>query len=239
MQKTCQQSRVVDKDKRECYNYFIVETMTVKKFLERLLKERAPGPYPSFSVFHLTKALELIAEEGPIGRGKLSEKLKTGEGVARTLINRLMNAGLIDISKPGCSLTKEGERVWKEFQSIFPRKVRLEQQSELTLAACNVAMLIKGCGDKVKVGMDQRDAAIMMGAKGATTLVFKNQTLLLPGRPTSVNVAQDFPSDFHQITKLLEPEENDAIVIGSADTWEKAEYGALAAAWTLIADNCG
>ena len=38
------------------------------------------------------------------------------------------------------------------------------------------------------------------------------------------------------MVRLLQPEENDVIVIGSADSLVKAEYGALAAAWTLIDD---
>jgi len=205
--------------------------MTLKKLLERLLEERAAGPYPSFSVFHLIKALELIAKRGPIGRGKLSEELKTGEGTTRTLIDRLKEAELIVVSKPGCSLSNEGERIWSSFQLIFPRKVRLEK-SELTLAPCNVAMMTKDRGDKVKSGVEQRDAAIMVGAKGATTLVFKNKKLEAPN--ISENVARDFPIAFNQITELIELEENDVVVIGSADTWERAEYGALAAAWTLI-----
>jgi hypothetical protein len=32
----------------------------------------------------------------------------------------------------------------------------------------------------------------------------------------------------------LRPEDSDAVVIGSADTYEKAEYGAWAAALSLI-----
>jgi predicted transcriptional regulator len=205
--------------------------MTIKKLLEGLLKEKAPGPAPSFSVFHIIKVLELTAKEGPIGRGKLSKKLRTGEGVTRTLLNRLIDAGLIVTSKPGCSLTKKGETIWNEFQLIFPQKVKLEK-SELTLANYNIAVLIKDCGDKVKTGIEQRDAAILTGAKGATTLIFKNQTLIQPG--ISKNVARDFPEIFNKITEQLELEENDVIVIGSADTWKKAEYGALAASWTLI-----
>lgn len=205
--------------------------MTIKKLLEGLLKEKAPGPSPSFSVFHVIKVLELTAKEGPIGRGKLSRELGTGEGTTRTLLNRLIDAGLIITAKPGCLLTEKGETIWNDFQSIFPRKVKLEQ-SKLTLARYNIAVLIKGCGDKVKTGIEQRDAAILAGAKGATTLIFKNQTLIQPG--ISENVARDFPEIFNQITKQLELEENDVVVIGSADTWENAEYGALAAGWTLI-----
>jgi len=209
--------------------------MTIKKLLEGLLKEKAPGPSASFSLFHLIKALELTAKEGPIGRGKLSKRLGTGEGAIRTLIDRLKNAELIEISKPGCSLTRKGEKIWNQFQAIFPEKVKLEK-SELTLAHYNIAMLIKDGGDKVKTGVEQRDAAVLTGAKGATTLIFKNQKLIQPG--ISENLARDFPTAFNQISRRLKLEDNDAVVVGSADTWEKAEYGALAAAWTLIQNNC-
>jgi predicted transcriptional regulator len=209
--------------------------MTIKKLLEGLLKEKAPGPSPSFSLFHVIKVLELTAKEGPIGRGKLSKRLGTGEGATRTLIDRLRDAGLIVTSKPGCSFTNKGEKIWNKFQSIFPKKVELEK-SELTLADCNIAVLIRDCGDRVKRGVEQRDAAILTGAKGATTLVFKNQTLIQPG--ISENLARDFPTAFNHITRQLELKDNDVVVVGSADTWEKAEYGALAAAWTLIQNDC-
>lgn len=208
----------------------------MKKFLEGLLREKAPGPHISLSVFHLIKALELISKEGPIGRGKLSKELGTGEGATRTLIDRLKDAKLIIVSKPGCSVTKKGEKIWNENQSVFPQKVKLDK-NELTLFACNIAVLVKGRGNAVKSGMEQRDAAIMVGAKGATTLVFKNKKLFLPAM--SENVAQDFPVAFNQIVERLKLDENDVVVIGSAETFETAEYGALAAAWTLIENDCG
>lgn len=119
-------------------------------------------------------------------------------------------------------------------RSIFPQKVKLEK-SELTVAAYDVAVLMRGCGHKVRAGIGQRDAAIMAGAEGATTLIFRNKKLILP--TISENVALDYPVAFNQITRLLELEENDVVVVGSADTLEKAEYGALAAAWSLIDDD--
>ncbi len=204
----------------------------MKNLLEQLLEEKAPGPYPSFSVVHVIKALELMAVKGPIGRGKLSGELNIGEGATRTLINRLKNAELITASKPGCSLTKKGGEIWSELHAVFPRKTALKK-SKLTVAAYNVAMLVKGHGQKVGSGMAQRDAAMMVGAKGATTLVFKNRKLVLPG--VSEDIAADFPAAYNQMAEL-KPEENDAVVIGSADTPRKAEEGALAATWSLI-DN--
>jgi predicted transcriptional regulator len=206
----------------------------LKKLLEGLLEEKAPGPFLSFSIFHLIKALELIAKEGPIGRGKLSEELKTGEGATRTLIERLRNAGLIAVSKQGCFLTEKGNRIWSKMQLVFPQKVKLKP-NELALAACNVAVRVRGCSDKVRSGLEQRDAALLAGAKGAITLLFRKEKLVLPA--ISEDVAKDFPDAFSKITKHLLLEENDVIVIGSADAWDKAEYGALAAAWSLIEND--
>jgi hypothetical protein len=52
----------------------------------------------------------------------------------------------------------------------------------------------------------------------------------------SDDVAKDFPDAANQIVRLLEPEENDVIIIGSANSLAEAEYGTLAAAWTILND---
>ena len=206
----------------------------MKKFLESLLKEKAPGPYPSFSIFHLIKAFELIAKTSQIGRYKLSDELKIGQGATRTLIGRLKDADLVSTSRKGCSLTTKGEKVWSEFQLTFPQKINLDK-NELTLADCNIALQVSGGGNRLRVGLEQRDAAIITGARSAITIVFKKQKLIIPA--ISEDVARDFPSVFGQITRLLRLKENDAVVIGSADNWSQAEYGAWAAAWSLIDNN--
>lgn len=224
------------KAKKELMEYCAgVRVLGFRKVLEDLTAEKAAGPSPSFSVFHVVKALELMAAK-PIGRGKLSEVLNIGEGATRTLINRLKDAALVDVSKEGCFLTIEGKKLWKEFLSVFPKKAHLED-IDLSLANYNVAILVKGCGDKIRVGMEQRDAAIKVGAKGAVTLVFQNNKLNMP--KISEDLAKDFPSTDKQLKKLLNPEEKDVIVIGSAETLEKAEFGAFAAAWTLLPENYG
>lgn len=217
-------------------NYSIGKLMpyTFKQLLEKITGEKAPGPSPTFSIFHIVHAIELIAEK-IIGRSKLAEELEVGEGTVRTIIRRLKDTGLITISKTGCVLTDKGLRLWNEYKTVFRKRVEIGK-SELTIADYNFAILVKNCGDKVKSGMEQRDAAIMVGAKGATTIMFKKGRLIVPS--VSNNIAKDFPRAANQVIRLLQPEENDVIVIGSADSLGKAEYGTLAAAWTLITD-CG
>lgn len=204
-----------------------------KQLLEKIVSEKAPGPSPIFSVFHIVRAVELISEK-PIGRAKLAESLAVGEGTTRTIIERLKEAGLISTSKAGCALTKKGLKFWQEYRSVFEKKVEIGQ-NELTLADFGFAILVKNCAHKVRSGLEQRDAAVMIGAKGATTIMHKNGRLVIPS--VSDNVAKDFPKAASQAIRLLQPKENDVAIIVSADTLAKAEYGALAAAWTLL-NNC-
>jgi DNA-binding MarR family transcriptional regulator len=205
-----------------------------KQILEKIMGEKAPGPSPTFSVFHVLRAIELIAKKAT-GRSKLAEELGVGEGTVRTMISRLKDAGLITTSKLGCALTSKGLELWDEYKTVFGRKVWIGK-SELTLADYNFAILVKKRGHKVKSGMEQRDAAIMVGARGATTIMLKGGFLIIPS--VSDNIDKDFPKAANQIIRLLQPEENDVIIIGSADSLGKAEYGTLAAAWTLVNDCC-
>lgn len=200
----------------------------LRQFLEEIAGEKAPGPPLKFSVLHMLLALELIAEK-PIGRNKLAQKLNVGEGAVRTILGRLEDAGLIVISKAGCSLTKEGTSLWKEYSSVV-KKVKIGK-SELSNAEHNFAVLVRDQGHKLKSGMDQRDAAVMVGAKNATTMVFKDGKLIIPS--VTNDVFKDFPRAANQL-RILHPTEMNVIIIVGADSSEKAEYGALAVAWTLV-----
>jgi predicted transcriptional regulator len=203
--------------------------LSLKQSIEKLTKEKAPGPNPSFSTFHFLLAIELIAEK-PIGRNKLAHELGIGEGATRTLIRRLKETGLISMSKAGCTLTQKGIVLWNEYQSIV-KKTRIEK-NELTFAEYSFAVLVKKSGHKVRTGMEQRDAAIVAGARGATTILFKKGLLVFPA--VDRNLKRDFPEASNQIARLLKPQEDDTIIVVSSDDITKAEHGALAAAWTLV-----
>jgi len=201
-----------------------------KQVLEGIAAEKSPGPLRSFSVFHLAFALELLANE-TIGRGRLAERLHVGEGAVRTIISRLQDAGLISVSKNGCALTGKGLSLWREYQRVFVKKAELEQD-ELTLGDCNFGVLVKGYAFRVGSGMEQRDAAVKAGANSATTIMVKGGKLVIPS--VSGDVAKSFPSTGRMLLKMFAPEEGDVIVISSGGSREKAEFGVLAAAWTLL-----
>jgi predicted transcriptional regulator len=205
--------------------------MSIKVILEKLVPEKTAGPSPAFTVFDAIKMLETIAESGSIGRGSLSEKLGLGEGTTRTLISRLKKAQLMTTSRKGCVLTEKGTKVWTQIKALIPIMLRIED-NELTFAANNVATLVKNRAIKVNKGLEQRDAAVRAGASGATTLVFKDGRLILP--TISNDVSKDYPKAFHQIIQLMNPTENDVVIISCGTSFKAAEIGVLAASWTLL-----
>ena len=205
-------------------------TSQFKRFIESLASPKGPGPSTTFSMFHIFYALELMAEK-PIGRTKLAEKLNVGDGAIRTIISRLKDAGLIVTSKEGCNLTDKGLSVWKNFAEVFPKRVVIEK-TPLTTSAYNYAFLVKNRGHKVKSGIDQRDAAIMGGARRAVAIVSKNGHLVIES--VSNSIEKDFPEAANKILKGLKPEDNDVIIIAGADDPIKAKRGAFAASWVLL-----
>ena len=208
-------------------------TSQFKKFIESLARPKGPGPSTTFSMFHIFYALELMAEK-PIGRTKLAEKLNVGEGAIRTIISRLKDAGLIVTSKEGCNLTDKGFSVWEKFVEVFPKRIEIER-TPLTTSEYNYAFLVKNRGHKVKSGIDQRDAAIMGGARRAVVIVSKDGHLIIES--VSNSIEKDFPEAANKILKDLKPEDNDVIIIAGADDPLKAKRGAFAASWVLLGDD--
>ena len=208
-------------------------TSPFKRLIETLASPKGPGPSTTFSMFHIFYALELMAEK-PIGRNKLAEKLNVGEGAIRTIISRLKDSKLIVTSKEGCLLTDKGLSVWKNFEAAFPKRVEFPK-TPLTTSEYSYAFLVKNRGDRVKSGIDQRDAAIMGGARRALVIVFKNNHLTIESISTSLE--NDFPEAANVILKDLEPADNDVVIIAGADSPLKAKRGAFAASWVLIGND--
>lgn len=204
--------------------------MTLKGFISGLAGTKAPGPNTTFTVFHIYYALELMSERA-IGRSKLAEKLSVGEGAVRTIISRLVDAGLIVTSKAGCSLTAKGTRIWRQFEEVFPQRAEVPRTT-LTTSEFNFGFLVKNCGHKVKSGIDQRDAAIIAGARRCLVVVYQEGHLRIDGVSESVEV--QFPEAAKAILGVLKPEENDVIVVAGGDSLLKAKRGAFAAAWTFL-----
>jgi predicted transcriptional regulator len=202
----------------------------LKKLINEIAGKKAPGPSTTFTVFHIFYALELMSQK-PLGRNKLAEKLNVGDGAVRTIISRLREYELIETTKEGCALSSKGEEVWQQFEQVFPKRLKVEK-SEIATADYNFAFLVKDAGLKVKSGIDQRDAAIIAGARKAMVIVFKNNGLSI--QSVSDDIEQLYPKAASEIRQDFAPQENDVIIIAGAESAMKAKRGAFAASWSLI-----
>lgn len=204
--------------------------MDVLETVSRVAAKTAPGRLPSFAEAHVVKALEEIGVQETIGRIKLSKDLHLGEGEGRTLVRHLKNEGLIEVSKSGISLSATGRRLLSRLRDLLSEQVDVPS-TRLTVGAFNVAVRVTGMKGCVKYGLEQRDAAIVAGAKGATTLVFTKNRLIMPG--TGEDVSKTDPS-IHVALSKLGLNEADVVIIGSADEKIEAELGGKAAALELL-----
>jgi predicted transcriptional regulator len=205
--------------------------MKALRVIEKVASKIAPGRAPSFIEAHVIKALEVIGAGKGVGRTRLSEMLGLGGGATRTLVRHLKNEGLIEVSKSGIVLSKSGEKVFSNLRSKISEEMEIPK-SPLTVGPFNVAILVRNAAGSVKYGVEQRDAAIKVGALGATTLIFSRNKLTMPG--VSEDIFQEIQPIHDALISKLKPRENDAIIIGSADEKRVAELGAKTAALELL-----
>jgi hypothetical protein len=203
--------------------------MEALKTIGKVAAKIAPGRLPSFAEADVIKALQEISH-GSVGRLKLSKDLHLGEGEARTLIKHLKNEGLIDVSKKGISLSVGGKRLLSSLKAFVSEPIEVPATA-LTVGPFNVAVRVTGMKNSIKYGVEQRDASIMAGAKGATTLLFTRNRLKMPG--TEEDVSKNDASLLASLSSLG-LNEGDVIIIGSADEKMRAELGARTAALELL-----
>lgn len=193
----------------------------------RRISGSSSGRFPSFTEAHALKALELIGGGAGIGRQQLSRELGLGEGTVRTLLSRMKAAGLLETSRGGATLTSEGRGLLERFGELisageFP-------ETEVTVGSRNYAILVRGAGSNVNRGIEQRDAALMAGAEGATTLVYDGERLIMPGVEMEID-----PAILEHVLDFFEPGREDVVIIGSAQEPLDAEIGAKYAALKLL-----
>jgi predicted transcriptional regulator len=196
-------------------------------------KTPSPGPAPAFTAVHVSRAILYIGDQGPIGRIELSRKLGVGEGAIRTIIRHLTKAKLVVIAKGGCVLTQRGTVLYKSLRSKLS-EIRMVNARQLALDKASAAVLVRGSGKLVNRGIEQRDAAIRVGATGACTLVYKNGKLVMPMSESENWILQPHDLLYAELREAFSLNNDDVITIVSAPNQELAEHSAMAAALTLL-----
>lgn len=203
------------------------------KMLEKVTSRYAPSRVLSFDVVHVFAGLQIIEKNNNItSRNSLCAGLVLGEGTVKTLVKHLKMQGLIETSNRGTRLTAKGKSICEGLLSAIPAEMSLPKCS-IALSKFNYAVLVRDFGFAVGLGIEQRDAAIKMGATGATTLLFKDNKFVMPANiDDSLKKEQEIR---RMLIEKLNPKEGDVIIIGSAnDNKKTAELGAKNAALLTI-----
>jgi hypothetical protein len=205
---------------------------TYVKTLQKVANRYAPSRALSFDIVHVFKTLQLIQERGHVSRDGLREELELGEGTVKTLLRHLKMQNLIESTNAGTTMTKNGNLFFSELSDSMPREIGLSKCA-ITLGKYNYAVLVKHMSSAIRSGIEQRDAAIKMGASGATTLLFKENKFLIP------KIDYDALKDNHllseQLIENLHPQDGDVLIIGSDNrSKKKAEFAAKSAALVTI-----
>jgi hypothetical protein len=205
------------------------------KALAKIASRYAPSRALSFNLVHLFKALQLMEEKGHVSRALFCKELSLGEGVVRTLLKHLKMQGLIESTKNGTRLTKKGMTTLSGLLCSVPTEMNIPRSS-VALGKFNYVVLLKQFGFAIKSGIEQRDAAIKMGATGATTLLFKDDKFVIPG--TNYDSLAKEPHIARLLVEKLRPEDGDVIIIGSAtENQRTAELAAKNAALLTIMNH--
>jgi hypothetical protein len=208
---------------------------TYVKTLQKVANRYAPSRMLSFDMVHVFKTLQLIQENGHVSRETLCEELQLGEGTIKTLVRHLKMQNLIESTNAGTKMTKKGNSFFSELLSSIPSEISLSKCA-ITLGKYNYSVLVKQMSSTIKSGIEQRDAAIKMGASGATTLLFKDNKFLIP--QTDYDALKDERQLSKQLLKNLQPRDEDVIIIGSDNYSKKrAEFAAKSAALITIMNH--
>lgn len=162
------------------------------------------------------------------------DELNLGEGSIKTLVKHLKMNNFVDTSNAGMWLTQKGLVFYDRVESSIPAELEIGKCS-VGLGKFNHAILLRDLGDEIKTGIEQRDAAIKIGAVGATTLIYQDQKFLMPDRNQD-SLRKD-PKLRVDLFQKLQPQENDVIIIASADDKIRADLAAKSAALQTISDH--
>ncbi len=206
---------------------------TIQK-LHNIVTRKGSSKILTFSSPHVFKGLQLLSKQKYVSRISFCNELHIGEGAVRTMIGHLKQDNLVDSIRAGTYLTSKGEKFVKKISDVIA--------SQCTIESCNIVrqkhnhvVLIKNRAKMISTGMDQRDFAILYGAKSATTLLFQNEHFMFPNENKDA-LMDDSKTKKILLDKLI-PEEGDIIIIASSDDSFVSEISAINSALLTLATN--
>jgi len=201
------------------------------RILQNIVTRKGSSKILTFSAPHVLKSIFCFANQKYVSRATFCKEIHLGEGAVKTLISHLKEYGIIDSIKSGSFLTKKGINFANQFYKVMPTQGHIK--CGITKGKYDYAILLKrDFVSKIGNGMQQRDYAILYGANDSLTLIFKNNEFIFSG--DSISCFTDELETKDNLIKLLNPEEEDIVIITSSDDKFIAEIAAInTILWTL------
>ena len=178
------------------------------------------GNIPNYTKYDILRFFLRLSVN--IGRQELSRELGLGEGTVRTILNILKSKTLLDSTKKGHFLSREGIlKLDKLFDNI--KMPKIIETNLVYPEHKKIAVLLKK-SNGLKEIYRLRDVAVKNRAEGALILKFENG-LYAP--------ESDFKGDFSELNGYFEFENGDLLIIAFSGDLKNAETGALAVAVEL------
>jgi uncharacterized protein DUF4443/transcription factor-like protein len=177
------------------------------------VSRRGSSKVLTFGAPHVLKAMQLLHKESYVSRRSFCKALHLGEGAVKTLILHLKEEDLVDTVRSGTFLTKKGQKFTNEFFKMMPAEC-LVPKSNITGGKNNYAILLRNFANEIKSGIEQRDAAVLYGATGAITILFRKNKFIFPGE--EVDCLGSDKKTKQILLEDLQPRDGDVIIIGTS-----------------------
>ena len=205
------------------------------KTLQKVVTRKRNSTALTFSMPHVLKSILYLYNQKYVSRASFCQELKIGEGAVRTLISHLKELGLVESIKAGTFLTSKGKKLAEKFHTAMPSQTFLKKCC-LTNGKYNYVILLKGEHiDDIGNGMQQRDFAILYGASDSLTLIFRDGEFFFSG--DQMRCFADEIKIRDNLIELLEPENEDIVIITSSDDKFVAEISAINTAIGTLATH--
>jgi hypothetical protein len=145
----------------------------------------------------------------------------------RTIVEYLRDQDYIEVKQTGIRISRHGS----DLLASLPLSVARLPPTDVSVGQRSVAARVRAVANKIKVGIEQRDAAVKAGADGATTIVVVGGRLIVP---PDFDLASEGKEIAEELKRIFTLEDDDVIIIGTGADYQHAEDGALAAAFELF-----
>lgn len=201
------------------------------QILQNIVSRKGSAKILTFSVPHVFKALQLLHKDQFVSRAIFCKQLHMGEGAVKTMITHLKEESMVNSTKSGTFLTNKGKNFIISLLDVLSAESAIKK-CQIVQGKFNHAVILKKYAFATRTGVEQRDYAILYGALGATTLLYKEERFVFPNETVDC-LANDTKTRDALLSKLC-PENGDMIIIASATDQFVAEIAAKnSALWTL------